>query len=855
MKLKLLIALFTFVLIGCEMEKVSISTKNINENWTFHQEGEVENYTATVPGCVHTDLINNNMIEDPFFGTNEKNLQWIGKKNWIYKTNFNLNTDLLAKSNINFVFKGLDTYADVYLNDSLILSADNMFREWKIDCKKYLKENDNSLQIKFRNVFDENMPKWENAPFRLTAYDNNDQADTMLVMYSRKAQFHYGWDWGPRFITAGIWRPIYLEAWDELDLEAVQIIQDKVSKEKAELRAVFEIRSSINQKADVIINIPEANLSFEKNVELAEGENQINIDFAIDNPKLWWSNGLGEQFLYNFELKVKNENDLIDTINEKIGIRSLEVIREEDEFGKSFYVKLNGVPVFMKGANYIPQDNFQNRVGFNEYDFIIKSAAEANMNMLRVWGGGIYEEDIFYDLCDKYGILVWQDFMFACAMYPADDDFNNNVTKELIDNVKRIRNHPSLALYCGNNEVNISWYSWGWKDKYSEDIQKIYEKNLENLFYSVVPNALAQADSTRYYHPSSPIAGFKDSWNGDGDMHYWGVWHGKEKFDKFYDNIARFMSEYGFQSYPESNTINKFTNPEDRELHSEVMLSHQRCMSDARKDNEYGNRLIETYMDYMYKKPKDFKSYVYVSQLLQAEGIKKAIEIHRRNMPYCMGTLYWQINDCWPVASWSSIDHYKNWKALHYFAMKAYSDLIISGNYVNDSLNIHVISDRLDKVEGLLNISVRDFSGKEISNNSFQLFVNANSSKKYISIEKEKLLKNVDESKVYVILEFTDSQKTIASQIFYFVDPGKLNLVNPELDYNVISDGKNTSIELTSNSLAKNVWLSIEDRYLLLSDNYFDVFPGVKKIISVKSEIDKEVLMNKLKAISLIDTY
>ncbi len=855
MKSKILIVIFVFMLFGCQMETESVVTQNLNKNWSFSQEGSDEKYTASVPGCVHTDLIDNNLIDDPFFGTNEKDLQWIGKKNWIYKTSFDLSPEVFSRSNINLVFKGLDTYADVFLNDSLILSADNMFREWQIDCKEFLKENNNHIEIKFHNVFDENLVKWENAPFRLNAYDNNDQADTMLVMYSRKAQFHYGWDWGPRFITAGIWRPLYIEAWDELNLEAVQIIQEKVSKEKAELKAVFEINSATNQKAEVIVKIKGTSLSFKKNVELIQGQNKINFDITMDNPKLWWSNGLGEQFLYNFELKVKNESGLIDTINEKIGIRSLEVIREKDEYGKSFYVKLNGIPVFMKGANYIPQDNFQSRVGLDDYDFIIKSAAEANMNMLRVWGGGIYEEDMFYDLCDQYGILVWQDFMFACAMYPSDDEFNENVTKEIIDNVKRIRNHASLALYCGNNEVNISWHSWGWKDKYSKDVQKIYEKDLEKLFYSVVPNALMQADSTRYYHPSSPISGMKDSWNDDGDIHYWGVWHGKEPFEKFNDNIARFMSEYGFQSYPETNSINKFTNPEDRELHSEVMLSHQRCMSDARKDKEYGNRLIETYMNYMYKKPKDFKSYVYVSQLLQAEGIKKAIEIHRRNMPYCMGTLYWQINDCWPVASWSSIDHYKNWKALHYFAKNAYSDLVISGNYVNDSLNIHVISDRLEEIKGNLNVSTYELNGRLISKQSVHVYIKSNSSYKYLTLSKEKLLNDYDEKNAYVILELVNDDEILTSQILYFAHPGKLELVNPELELDFVSEGQNISIKLKSNSLAKNVWLSTENQNLSLSDNYFDVIPGVKKVVRVNNRIDLEILKKNLKVISLVDTY
>jgi len=855
MNVKLLLAVITFILIGCEMKKNSVLIQNLNENWTFNKESSDSVYGASVPGCVHTDLINNELIEDPFFGINERSLQWIGKENWIYKTKFDMSSEILSKSKVNLIFEGLDTYAEVVLNNELILSSNNMFRVWEIDSKDLLKEKDNSLIIRFQNVFDKNLPKWENAPFRLTAYPNNDQADTMLVMYSRKAQFHYGWDWGPRFVTAGIWKPIYIKAWDEFILESVQIIQDNVNKEKAKLDAVFEITSLINQKAELIVNIDEANLTFEKNVELKKGTNKISFDFVINNPKLWWSNGLGEQYLYNFQFMVENENNLVDIKNEKIGIRSLEVIRDKDEHGKSFYVKLNGVPVFMKGANYIPQDNFQSRVDRDDYEFIIKSAAEANMNMLRVWGGGIYEEDMFYETCDKYGILVWQDFMFACAMYPSDEEFNENVKKEIIDNVKRIRNHPSLALYCGNNEVNISWHSWGWKDRYPQDIQNVYEKDMDNLFYEIIPNALKTVDNTRYYHPSSPISGMKDSWNGDGDIHYWGVWHGKEPFYKFNDNVARFMSEYGFQSYPEINTINKFANSEDRELHSEVMLSHQRCMSDERRDKEYGNRLIETYMDYMYKKPKDFESYVYVSQLLQAEGIKSAIEIHRRNMPYCMGTLYWQINDCWPVASWSSIDHYQNWKALHYFAKKAYSNLIISANNVRDSLEVYLISDELNDIKGTIKLTAYELDGKEISNFSSEINVEANSCNKYLKVPIKQIIKNSAVRNIYVSLKFISDEKELFSQIYYFVDPGELKLSNPELEYTLSKDEKGVTIEISAKRLAKNVWLNIADQDLFLSDNYFDVLPGTKKKIYVKNGIGPDILKEKLNVVSLIDTY
>ncbi len=700
----------------------NVIKKDILTNWEFSKADSLKWYQAVIPGCVHTDLLNNKLIPDPYFGTNEHDLQWIGKEDWIYKTSFDVPPGLMKKKNIELIFKGLDTYADVYLNDSLILSADNMFREWRVQCKGLLKEKDNHLRIYFNNVFKINMPKWEKAPFRLMAFPNNDQSDTMIAMYSRKAQFHYGWDWGPRLITCGIWRKVYLEGWDDFRINNVQVIQKNVSKENAEINSVINVISDSEVSTAVKVNV-DGSEYINDNFQLKKGLNKIPVNFKIQKPDLWWTNGLGSHYLYNFNFIVQSENNIADSANLKIGIRSLEVVRKKDSQGRSFYIKLNGYPVFMKGTNYIPQDNFQNLVTEKRYEHIIKSAADANINLFRVWGGGIYENDDFYDLCDKYGILIWQEFMFACAMYPADSNFLYSVKHEVIDNVTRIRNHPCLALYCGNNENEISWYQWGWKEMYSPEVQKEYETNMDKLFYETIPDALKETDTTRYYHHTSPSAGFNNIPYSDGDIHYWGVWHGKEPFKSFNTNISRFVSEYGFQSYPEIGTLKKFSSPDDMQLHSKVMLSHQRCMADDRKDKEYGNRLIQLYMQREFKEPKDFASYVYVSQVLQAEGDKIAIEAHRRNMPFCMGSAYWQIDDCWPVASWSSIDYYGNWKALHYYVKRAYRTFLITNVLDNDSLNFFIVSDSLNPVKAELNVKVIDFDGNEIFNKSIPIGV------------------------------------------------------------------------------------------------------------------------------------
>ncbi len=845
--------LFSQLAFSIDKDTSSVKVINLNSNWKFSQSGNDNWYSATVPGCVHTDLLNNKLIPDPFYGTNENSLQWIGKTDWDYQSSFDVPPDLYSKNNIELDFNGLDTYADVYLNDSLILSADNMFRTWIVSCKNLLKEKNNILRIHFRNVFEVNMPKMEKAPFKLLDFPNNDQSDTMLAMYSRKAQFHYGWDWGPRFVTCGIWRNIILKGWDGFKIDNVQVNQKNVSAKNAGIISSINITSDKDQKISVNVAVDGKQYAME-NFQLKKGENKIPVNFAIESPNLWWTNGLGNHHLYNFNFTVASENGSRDSKNVKIGIRSLKIVREKDSMGRSFYVKLNGVPVFMKGANYIPQDNFQNRVTPERYEHMIKSAAEAHMNILRVWGGGIYENNEFYNLCDENGILVWQEFMFACAMYPADSAFLNNVKQEVVDNVTRLRNHPSLALYCGNNENVVGWYQWGWKQSFHPDVQSDYEKNMQQLYQEIIPEAIKEVDTTRYYHYTSPSAGFNNFSNADGDIHYWGVWHGKEPFEDFNKNIARFVSEYGFQSYPEISTIKKYAAPEDMQLHSGVMLSHQRCMADNRKDKEYSNRLIQLYMDRQFREPKNFAMYVYVSQVLQAEGDKIAIEAHRRNMPFCMGSMYWQIDDCWPVASWSSIDYYGNWKALHYYVKREYKTFLISTQMKDDSLNFFVVSDSLTNVNADLVVKLVDFNGKISFQKSFPVEIKANSSFDYVRLDKNEF-ENLDESKMVLTAELNSEGKVLAKNSFFFKEPKDLDLEKPNIKITTFRNSDGYGLKLTTNKYAKDVYLSFNNEKGFFTDNYFDLFPGEDKVIELKTANEIKDIDQKIKIISLVDSY
>ncbi len=595
----------------------------------------------------------NHIIEDPFYRLNERGVQWVDKEDWEYKTTLTVPPELFNKENIELYFKGLDTYADVYLNEECILEANNMHREWRIDVKNIVKEGDNDLRIYFHSPLKVDIPNFDALHYQNEA--GNDQSenggvfDKKVSVFTRKAGYHYGWDWGPRLVTSGIWRPAYIVGWDNARIENIHYIQESVNVRHAKIRAQVTVYANHAGEATVNIQAEGIKNKWTKTAQVQPGKNVIETVLQISNPKLWWSNGLGDSHLYPFTATLDFNGLSADSQTNNIGIRELKVIRDKDDAGQTFYFRLNGVNVFAKGANYIPQDNFLPRLTFENYEKTILDAVHANMNMLRVWGGGIYEDDMFYELCDQYGILVWQDFMFGCSTYPMNPDRLENIRREAIDNVVRLRNHPSIAIWCGNNENHTAWFNWGWWQKYEAlGVLDEMRKDYKDLFHGVLPEVVEQYDPVAFYWPSSPYGGDPDAkcesgtenWNPNGDAHYWGVWHAKDSIANYNKVRARFFSEYGFQSFPEYQSVLKYA-PEarDHDIFSEVMMAHQRGGSHA-------NGLIEWYLLNEYRKPKDFPNFLYMGQLLQGDAIKTAIEAHRRDMPYCMGTLYWQHNDC-----------------------------------------------------------------------------------------------------------------------------------------------------------------------------------------------------------------
>lgn len=835
--------------------------KELNEGWKFKQARLNNWYPATVPGVVHTDLMDNKIIKDPFFRLNERGVQWIDKEDWIYETTFRLTTEMMERQNIELVFKGLDTYADVYLNEKKILATNNMFREWRINIKPNLEPGENILKIYFHSPIKVDIPKWDALPYQYEA--GNDQSENggvfnkKVSVFARKAGYHYGWDWGPRLVTSGIWRPVYVEAWDNARLNDVFIRQQEVNKNRATILGEIEILADKEiEKANIsITEASSGRVLAGQAVSLKKGMNKVSLPFSIRSPKLWWSNGLGEQYLYDFRTDLTIDNRTADTQTKKVGLRSLKIINQPDKDGKTFYVELNGVPVFAKGANYIPQDNFLPRVTREQYEKTILDAVNVHMNMLRIWGGGIYEEDVFYELCDRYGILVWQDFMFACSLYPAEGELLENIRQEAIDNVKRLRSHACIALWCGNNECNDAWFNWGWQKRYKKqnpEYEQIIWKQFNDQYNVTLPQVVKEYAPESFYWPSSPFARYDGgSDDHNGDRHYWEVWHGKKPIEMYNKERSRFFSEYGFQSFPEFESVKRYAPcEEDWNIYSEVMMSHQR-------GGAHANELIETYLLNEYRKPRDFEAFLYMNHVLQGDAIKTAIEAHRRDMPYCMGTLFWQHNDCWPVASWASRDYYGRWKAQHYFTRKAYRDILVSP-IADESgiLKVQVVSDRLKSCNGKLEVSVIKLTGEVLNQYNRNVKIDANSSRTLFSIPLEEALNGARKEDVFVhAVLSTDKGKNDYANNYFLVKQKEVNYPHAMITKSIqpIEDG--FEVTLNSDNFARAVFIATGDANSSFSDNYFDILPGSSVKVKIHTSLPQNVLEKQLKIVSLSDEY
>ena len=839
--------------------KLKTVVKNLHEGWKFRQARLTNWYPATVPGVVHTDLLQNKIIEDPFFRLNERGLQWIDKEDWVYETCFTLAADMMRKENMELVFEGLDTYADVYLNDECILKADNMFRCWSIPVRQYIREENNILKVYFHSPVKIDVPKWDALPYQYPA--SNDQSENgglfnkKISIFARKAGYHYGWDWGPRLVTSGIWRPVYIRAWSDLRINDVFIEQKEVGAGRAVIAGHVELDADKDMNG-VLVTITDevtGRVLGEWQADLKRGTNRVTVDFVLHKPKLWWSNGLGEPFLYRFRTDIIAGGELLDSKTERVGIRSLKVVHQPDKDGHTFYIELNGRPVFAKGANYIPSDNFLPRVTPENYKRTILDAAGVNMNMLRVWGGGIYENDVFYDLCDEHGIMIWQDFMFACSMYPAEGALLDNIHQEAVDNVKRLRNHACIALWCGNNECQDAWLGWGWKREIERQNKEYADKiwaQYRQQYHVTLPGVVREYAPGTFYWPSSPFA-FEGEMSGttDGDRHYWSVWHGKAPISDYDSEKSRFFSEYGFQSFPEFDSVKRYAPyPEDWDIRSEVMMSHQR-------GGDHANGLIETYLLNEYKKPRDFRAFLYINHVLQGDAIKTAIESHRRQMPYNMGTLFWQHNDCWPVASWASRDYYGRWKAQHYYTRKAYDDILISPVVEGGDLKVYAVSDRLENTSGRLQLQVCQFDGTVVHHWDKSVGISGNDSRVCFSAPLAKLLEGADRGTVYVRVDYTDKSGRVYHNNYYLGKQKDMDYPKVDLQTEVHSIEGGYEVMVSSDKFARAVCLSVADNESVYSDNYFDVQPKSSVQVQVRTRLSAEAFNGSLRLTCLNNEF
>lgn len=820
---------------------------DLNGRWQMKRTDEAIWQQATVPGSVYNDLINSGKLDDPFYRENEYEALEISKYDYEYQRGFEIDTDTLKYDVINLLCKGLDTLSSVFINGNKVLGTDNMHRTYEIDIKEWLTVGSNHIHVIFNSPVEYVLRKQSERPL-----DNSGDA-IEGISHLRKAHYMFGWDWGPKLPDMGIWRDISIRCFNHARMEDVYITQ-RHSQEKVELDVRVKIEKWLDSDYEILVavNTPEGAI-LEKKVALdnvvPHDKTEKHICIIIEDPQLWWPNNFGKQPLYSVNVTLVEKGNKLDKKSLRIGLRTLIVKREKDQWGESFQFEVNGISVFSMGADFIPEDNILARLNREKTEILIKSCIEANFNSIRVWGGAYYPEDYFFDLCDEYGLIVWQDLMYACGTYDLTEEFKDTIVHETVDNMKRLRHHASLGLWCGNNEQEWGWVSWGWNDlKLKADYIKMYEYILPQIAEEIDPN-------TFYWLASPSSTGSFDKPNDEniGDMHYWGVWHGRNPFTDYRKIFPRYMSEFGLQSFPSMKTIETFTLPEDRNIFSYVMESHQKCGT--------GNEKILYYIGDHYKYPKDFDSLLYASQLIQAEGLRYGVEHWRRNRGRCMGAIYWQLNDCWPVASWASIDCFGRWKALHYTAKKFFAPILVSACEEGTNVSIHVSNESIEGVSGTLTWALMDAKSNIMEKAEKEIQIDALSSKEFENhnfaekLKSKQLLRNS-----YLEYSFLIGNEVVSSGTVLFVRAKHFNFVNPEIKTDISEESDKFIILVKSKAFARFVELDIKEADAVFSDNFFDLSAGCGRRIEIrKDRLSKNLsladLRSQLTVRSLIDTY
>jgi beta-mannosidase len=821
-------------------------TQTLSGTWQFRQSGSKKWLPANVPGGVHTDLLALGNLPDPFVADNEKKVQWVAESDWEYRRTFELDEAVIKEEHKLLVCDGLDTLAEVSLNGQLLGKTNNMFRRWIWEVGSLLKAEDNELRVVFR-------PPLPFIRARQTAKPLVGGGDLPGGPHLRKAPCQWGWDWGPKLPPIGIWKDIRLEGYDQARLEDVHIRQMHAGG-KVTLHAAVKIEQWHASGLQVALKVTSpAGQTWRVDGEpsTCAGSTTCDLRFEISHPELWWPNGFGKQPLYRVEVSLNSGSTVLDQRDYQVGLRSLELRRQPDEWGESFTFVVNGVPIFAKGADWIPADSFPTRISDAAMEGLIRDAAAAHMNMLRVWGGGFYEEERYYDLCDRYGLLVWQDFIFACGIYPEDEVFAANVRLEAVENVRRLRHRASLALWCGNNEMEQGWSDWMWNNPNDPANQRL-KAGYDRMFHHLLPEVVAAEDPDRPYWPSSASSGIpfaSPNCQQRGDTHYWDVWHGRKPFSAYREQFPRFMSEFGFQALPPYKTIQTYAAPEDQNMTSYIMEHHQRSGS--------GNGLMVSQMTDTFRMPKDFQALVYLSMVLQAEGIRYGVEHWRRHPERVSGTLIWQLNDCWPVASWSSIDYFGRWKALHYAARKFYAPILLTVEDKGAQMGLFVTNDTPKAWTGEVRWSLQTLAGERLDQGAEDVSAAALAATPLRTLDFSANVTDENRRQVIFIAELWKGRQLLARQLAAFVPNKHLELVPPHIQAQVSRVARQLVIRLQAQSLARFVELELDGADVVFSDNYFDLPAGKPAEVTcpLPDNWDLEQARKALKFRSLYESY
>ena len=878
--------------------------------------GLEDSYQAWIPGSVLSTLLDAGAIEDPYYRQNEYTARDLFWQDYIFERSFEVTQELLNQDVIQLVCYGIDTLADLYINDMHVIYMDNMHRTWRIPIKEYLHEGSNSIRFYFKSTlrYIEEREALAPADKKITIEASGAIAGNQ---YIRKAHSMFGWDWGAQLPDAGIFRDIEIQAYCTARIDEVKYQQEHAqgqvtllveavlegadfmkkyfmgkcsagkdsSEEASHEEASYEETIYEKTSMEVCVYDPQGHL-LDKHIMTTKDNVTYVSEFIIQNPQLWWANGLGEHPLYTVETRLLTNGEETQIYKDRIGLRTFTVSRAKDQWGEEFAFMINGVKFFAMGADYIPEDCVYNRITRERMEYLVRSSVKAHYNCLRVWGGGYYPSDEFYDLCDEYGIIVWQDLMYACNVYDVTQEFEDSIAAETADNAKRLRHHASLGLWCGNNEIESAWAYWGNYQTQSQYLRADYIKQFEYI----LPKALKKADDQTFFWPSSPSSGGcfdEPGAENRGDTHYWEVWHGQKPFSDYQKYFFRFCSEFGFQSFPSEKTVYSYTEPQDRNIFSPVMESHQK--------NDAANGKMLYYLAENFRYPKDFESLLYVTQVLQAVAIKSGVEHWRRNRGRCMGTLYWQINDNWPVASWSSIDYYGRWKALHYMACRFYEP--VAGSIVRiadtdtaernggehfSAVAAHVQNETAQPVGVTVTMTLKTFDFKVITTATQHVVVPAFGVSKaleedyssYVQRQPRVLItpsaKRVeddthhyyDKKDVFVEVVFTYEDGRVQIESDTLVPYKHVELPQSSIHAEVVGNANTYTIALQSNVYTPFVEVDFTDADVILSDNIINLTDDKPRVISFTTEdiingnfTDATDVKNRLRIRSLRDTY